>query len=523
MPAPRRAPKELPGQILPLLLLGVALIGTNQNFTMIDDETRIIAAAAQPVRTTLALFWSGAGQHEHPPLYDLLLHFWLQWTGGAFEYLRVFPVLFYLVGLFLLGRAARRLGGADSASAVIWIGVLWPFGFLYGRIAAWYSFSFFLVAGLMLAYLRYLEAPTRASWALLFVLGSLLLWTNYFGWAMLGCLAIDQLLRYRAAEPRAKPAALLSMPVLLFLAFLPLLRVFRTVLGDNLDLHQSPLGIVANAAFNVYSLFVSESVAPWFWFLSIPAGLAALACIGLVAAAVPAPARRFFFYGGLCIAVMAVTGILLTKRLLLIAPWVLLPIGVAVGTSKSLFTRIGLLLALLVIGGIGWYGVYSRRYYSAPRFIEPWERTAQDAAAKVRGGATVVANNPSFFFYLTYILRVPENGASWKFAGMLPDQVQQAQVKSPEQWLGAGHPFAPSMIWVRGMGGQITEGPMDQAAQELDHGCGARTSRLFMRDEGYKWKQSIFPERDELPWRIEVREYDCSAGSPDPLLRNPPQ
>jgi hypothetical protein len=523
MPVPRRTPKELPGQVLPLLLLGVVLIGTNQNFTMIDDEVRIIAAAAQPVRATLALFWSGAGQHEHPPLYDLLLHFWLKLTGGAFEYLRVFPVVFYLVGLFLLGRAARRLGGADSASAVIWIGVLWPFGFLYGRIAAWYSFSFFLVAGLTLAYLQYLEAPTRARWALLFVLGSSLLWTNYFGWAILGCLAIDQFLRYRAAEPRAKPAVLLSMAVLLCLAFLPLLAAFRTVLSENLVLHQSHLGIVATAAFNVYSFFVSEAVAPWFWLLSLPAGLAALACIGLVAASVPVPARRFFLYGGFCIALMAVTGILLTKRLLLIAPWVLLPIGVAVGTSKSLVTRIGLPLALLLIGGIGWYGVYARRYYAAPRFIEPWERTAQDAAAKIRGGAMIIANNPSFFFYLTYILRVPENGATWKFAGMLPDQVQHPQVKSPEQWLASGHPFAPSLIWVRGMGGQITEGPMEQAAQELDHGCGARTSRLFMRDEGYKWKQRIFPERDELPWRIEVREYDCGAASPNPIFRTPVQ
>jgi hypothetical protein len=521
MPVPRRTPKELPRQVLPLLLLGIVLIGTNQNFTMIDDETRIIAAAAQPVRTTLALFWSGAGQHEHPPLYDLLLHFWLKWTGGAFEYLRVFPVVFYLVGLFLLGRAARRLAGADSANAVIWIGVFWPFGFLYGRIAAWYSFSFFLVAGLTLAYLHYLETPTRARRALLIVLCAALLWTNYFGWAILGCLAIDRLLRYRAAETTAKPADLLRMAVVLCLAFLPLLRAFRTVLSENLVLHQSPLGIVATAAFNVYSFFVSESVAPWFWFLSIPAGLAALACIGLVAASVPAPARRFLLYSGICIAMMAVTGILVTKRLLLIAPWVLLPIGLAVGTGKSRIYRFGLPLALLVIAGIGWYGIYSRRYYSAPRFIEPWERTAQDAAAKVRGGATVIANNPSFFFYLTYILRVPESGASWKFAGTVPDQVQHPQVMSPEQWLASGHPFAPSMIWVRGMGGQISEGPMEQAAQELDHGCGARTSRLFMRDEGYKWKQRIFPERDELPWRIEVREYDCSATSPDQTLPIP--
>lgn len=510
MPVPRSTPSELPGQILPLVLLGVALIGTNQNFTFIDDETRIVAAAAQPVRTTLALFWSGAGQHEHPPLYDLLLHIWLRATGGAFEYLRVFPILFYLAGLFLLGRVARRLGGADSAPAVMWIGVFWPYGFLYGRIAAWYSFSFFLLAGLTLAYLRYLEEPLRTRWIWLLILGSCLLWTNYFAWVILGCLAVDLLLRRRAGEGTVKLPDLLRLVVLFGLVFLPLLPAFRSELRENLHLEKSALGIIATAAFNVYSFFASEAVAPWHWPLSVPAGLAALACIGLVAASVPRTVRRFLLYAGLCVTVMALTGILFTKRLLLIAPWVLLPIGVAVGKSKTRLSRIGLPLALLLVGGIGWYGIYSRRYYSAPRFLEPWQARAQEAAGQIRGGATVIANNPSFFFYLTYILRVPESSASWKFAGMLPDQVRHPQVLSPEQWLAAGHPFTASMVWVRGLGGQITGGPIEMAAQELDHDCGARTSRLYMRDEGYEWKQRLFPDRDDQRWRIEVREYDCS-------------
>ncbi len=97
-----------------------------------------------------------------------VLHFWLRWTGGNFEYLRIPAILFFLAGLFLLGRAAGRLAGPASATAVIWLGVLWPFGFHYGRLAAWYSFSFFLVAGLTLAYLRYLEDQSPGRWAALF-------------------------------------------------------------------------------------------------------------------------------------------------------------------------------------------------------------------------------------------------------------------------------------------------------------------------------------------------------------------
>src|SRR6185312_17204738 len=141
-------------------------------------------------------FLYGTGQHEHPPLYDILLHFWLRGTSGAFEYLRVPSIFFYLAGIFLLGRIARRLGGPESAFAVIWIGVLWPFGFHYGPLVVWYSFSFFLVAALTLAYVRYLEDPNPGRWLALLLLGICLIWTNYFGWAILGCLGLDLFLRY---------------------------------------------------------------------------------------------------------------------------------------------------------------------------------------------------------------------------------------------------------------------------------------------------------------------------------------
>src|ERR1700682_2889708 len=312
-----------------------------------------------------------------------------------------------------------------------------------GRLSAWYAFSFFVVAGLTLAYLRYLEDQSSGRWTWFFLLAVALLWTNYFGWAILGCLAIDQFLRYRAAERTASPAILIRTGALLCVAFLPIFHAFRNELSAGLDFHHRALGVLANAAFSFYSLFVSESVAPWYWFLSIPAGLAILACVGLVVTSVPQNSRRFLFYGALLIALMALSGTPLTRRLLLVSPWILLPVGVAVGTNKSSQVRMGLPVALLMIAGIGWYGIYSRHYYSAPRFLEPWQQVAFDAAKKVHSGATVIANNPSFFFYLTYILRATEGATPWQFVGLLPDQVRHPQVKSPEEWLAACQPVRP--------------------------------------------------------------------------------
>jgi hypothetical protein len=523
MPPRSRKPNEIARQVMPLMLLGIGLVASNANFTIAEDETSSLGVAAQPVRETLGMVWSGNGHIGHPPLYDILFHFWLRLTGGAFESLRVPSILFFLAGLFLLARAARSLGGPASAQAVVWFGALWPLGFHYGRLTASYAFSFFLVAGLTLAYLRYLEDQCSGRWAWLFLFAVAFLWTNYFGWAILGCLAMDQFLRRRAAEGSASPAILVRTGALLCVAFVPLFQAFRGALISGSNFHQRPLAVLANAAFSVYSLFVSESVAPWYWFLSIPAILVILACAGLVATSTPRNARRFLLYCALLIAVMAVSGTLLTRRLLLISPWLLLPVGVAVGTNKSFQIRIGLPVALLMIGGIGWFGIYSRHYYSEPRFLEPWPQVAEDTARKIQSGATLIANNPSFFFYLTYILHAPDGATPWKFVGLLPDQVRHARVKSPEEWLAAGHPVGPRMIWVRGMSSPQTDRAMDEAAHELGGACGTQTSRLMMRDPGYEWKQRLFPDMSALQWRVEVREYDCTPlGSPE-IFQIPPR
>jgi hypothetical protein len=501
---------------MPLLILGVGLVASNNYFTVLDDEAWTLDAATLPIRKTLASFISGTGQHVNPPLYDIVLHFWLRWTGGNFEYLRIPAILFFLAGLFMLGRAAGRLGGPSSATAVIWLGILWPFGFHYARLAAGYSFSFFLVAGLTLAYLRYIEEQSPGRWAVFFLFGAALLWTNYFGWALLACLAVDQFLRHRAGE-RAIPSGLIAGTAALFiLSLAPLYRPFFAELAARIHFHQRFLVVIATAAFNVYSLFVSESVAPWHWLFSVPAGLAAAACVVLVAMNGSQPPRRFFIYSGFLIALMAVAGILITRRLFLVAPWVLLPIGIGVATIKSRSMRVGLALALFVVAGIGWYGIRAQKYYSTPRFFEPWLSVAGDAADRIHAGATVISNDPTFYFYLTYILRVPDQGANWKFLGALPDTVRYPHVMSADQWLASGHPFTPVISLIRGMAEPQTQASMDAAAHELDQACGARTSRLLMRDDGYTWKQRFFPQPGELPWRIEIREYDCApATSPE--------
>src|SRR5579862_2716159 len=149
-PAVRNPPAWL-RDAYPLLVLGSALVYTNPWFTIIDNEAQDLSRESQPVSVILNMMRSG--QQWHLPLYDLLLHVWLRVTGGAFDWLRVPSIFFFLAGFWFLSRAVHRIGGPASATALVWIGVLWPYGFLFGRLAAWYSFVFLVISATTWAYL----------------------------------------------------------------------------------------------------------------------------------------------------------------------------------------------------------------------------------------------------------------------------------------------------------------------------------------------------------------------------------
>src|SRR3954471_16024159 len=100
------------------VMLAVSLLYTNRMFTFIDDEVNILSPAAQPNSIFLKSLSEIVRTHEHPPLYDLIIHFWLRVTGGAMDLIRVPAVIFFIVGLFCLSRSAKLLGGSEAGQAL---------------------------------------------------------------------------------------------------------------------------------------------------------------------------------------------------------------------------------------------------------------------------------------------------------------------------------------------------------------------------------------------------------------------
>jgi hypothetical protein len=493
--------------ILPVLL-GAALVASNPWFPFIDDECAIIDRAAQPVSKTLQLFLRGIGQHEHPPLYDLILHGWIRLTGGEMHLLRVPSILFYVLGTFALAGAAKYLGGKQSQMWVLLLVALWPYGFHFGRVAAWYSFSFFLVSLLTLGYFKYVEKRTWVSWVRFVVIALALVYANYFGWALLACLALDFVVRMRkSGQDWARP--LLGTGILLLVSYLPILAAFLREIHHGVRLSAFGFGTALNGIFNLYCAFVSESVAPWFWVRGVLAGIAVALCLIVTFLKSPAPAKRFLVYFAGLLAAMTFLGIGETKRVMLISAWLILPIGVTLGALNARNARRVLLAALALVACIGWYGIFARDLYAAPRWVEPWEKLGREAAEVARSGGVVIGNNPSFFFYLTYFLPSESTQPKDGFHGLLPDSVHRSNVYAPEQWIAANHPIGRTTLLVKGLHYGTPDDSTNESEQWLDHRCNLLSAQRMVHDPGANWKQRYAPQTGQLAWRIEVRRYSC--------------
>jgi len=257
--------------------------------------------------------------------------------------------------------------------------------------------------------------------------------------------------------------------------------------------------------YNLYCLFVSESVAPWVWLLGIPAGIAIIGCLLLVLFKGPRTARDFCIYFLVLLAVMTATGIVNPRRITLIGAWLLLPVALTLATLKGKPAWKVIAASLLVVGAIGWYGILARNLYASPRWVEPWEKIAQRAAVTVRSGGIVIGDNVAFFFYLSYLL--PQHGVP--FSGLLPLSARRPNVYDPDQWIAAGKPVAPVVVFAAGPRYVLSAEPTREAEQWLDQHCRLVDEQHFVRNRGAKWKQLFVAGIGHDPWRIDFRTYSC--------------
>lgn len=484
------------------------LIASNRWLSVIDDEATIINDSAAPAGKILGAFLHGPGLHEHPPLFELIYHFWLRVSGGSFEWLRAPSIAFYLIGLWLLAQFAAYLGDEDGARMALWFAVLWPYGFHYGRLAAWYSLCFLCTCWVTLAYYRLLERSTFARRIVFLIAAAALVWSNYIGWAILACLAFDYLWRERQNVRRAL-GPVVGVALVLAIAYIPLWRAFFNELGNAEVFTRSLAGRVLNIGYSLYVALVSESVAPWYKQMGIPAVICVLVCIIITLRYAPANARRLILYALILIGAMSLAGIVNPRRLLPFGAWIIAPLAVALAKSPKGFARRFLIAGLAGILCVAWIGIFERTYYAAPRFLEPWPGVAESAANRVRFGWNVVSNSHVFFFYLTYALHPPKQDPTWRYAGTLTESTSDPHVFDAGDWLEAGEPVTPEVFFVRGAPGPLESGPGWDAEQWLRKNCQIESEQLQTPDPFAAMKGRFVPDSG-LAWHIRSIEFACS-------------
>ncbi|OAA28530.1 Dolichyl-phosphate-mannose-protein mannosyltransferase [Frankia sp. EI5c] len=144
------------------------------------DEAQSVAIARLPLSGVGPTMWDGLLEDGSPPLYYILLHFWVSLVGEGAGAVRALSALINLgsaVPLYFLG---RNLVGQRAAKVAVVLYLTSPFALYFGTETRMYSLIVLLTAlgGLVLE--RVLRAPNAKNVALLALCSGALALTHYW-------------------------------------------------------------------------------------------------------------------------------------------------------------------------------------------------------------------------------------------------------------------------------------------------------------------------------------------------------
>lgn len=233
-----------------LFLLLIAGLMTNQSLWL--DEATSVKAASLGVSKILTEF---APNDFHPPLYYILLHYWILIGGSGEGWVRLLSVvLTFLTMLLVYGIGKIIVGNKFGTLAGVLFGT-GPLVFYYSGEARMYALAMMLVTLSIFGFVKFLESRNWRWW-MLWVLGmTLSIYTDYL--PILVQPVFFLALFWSEAAKRAKKAIIFGLLVelLLFAPWLPTL------------FYQ-----LANGA-------IVQSVAPGWWKILGPLSLKSLALL----------------------------------------------------------------------------------------------------------------------------------------------------------------------------------------------------------------------------------------------------
>jgi uncharacterized membrane protein len=194
------------------------------------------------------LFWFVAQDLIHPPLFYVLLKFWMALGGDGLLWLRLFPVMFSVFAIFPFLQLCKELQLKTMAVSVA-LGLFAVNGALIKYAQEVRMYSLFLFLSLMSFWLFSRYFIKGKSFAALTIVNVLLVYTHYFGWLAVGSEFVAILV-----FQRIKIRQTLLMFGITFVLFVPwMIAVYRAAssgssVGQNIGWIERP-GISAIFTF----------------------------------------------------------------------------------------------------------------------------------------------------------------------------------------------------------------------------------------------------------------------------------
>jgi mannosyltransferase len=265
------------------MLVIIILVGTGLRFFHLDhqslwfDESISLAIARD---LTPSQILANIALSIHPPLYYLLLHFWVQ-AAGINDYSARFPsVVSSLLSIPLIYQVGRSLFNHKVGLWAAFMLAVMPFQIQYAQEARMYALLLLLTLVTLLSFVRATQTGRLRWWIAYLVAFILGLYTHYFiGFVVLSYHFFAAI--YRQRYRRIWPAILITDMVAL-VAFLPQVRIFLREFGVVLSPDywlDSPslINVLATMYFLIFGDYLRE---PLLIYIGLFVTLASLA-IGL--------------------------------------------------------------------------------------------------------------------------------------------------------------------------------------------------------------------------------------------------
>jgi hypothetical protein len=251
------------------------------------DEWFNLTTVPQPLSQLPSL----VARATYPPLYFLLVHFWIQipWPASPLTKMRALSAVWTLLATIILDRLWLSKLEPRVRVMVLALWVLSPSLLLYSRMARYYTMVLALALLVIYAASRWIQRPQSPRWlfAYSFSAGALL-FTHYLPGLAIMAAAWFVFIAKADLPPRLR-VTLSAAPILVVaLLYLPWL----SSLFGSLAVWRT------SSPYQVNNLFIDQLVRIAYWFVSFSFG-ETISAIGIVLGAALTPAIGFALYRGM--------------------------------------------------------------------------------------------------------------------------------------------------------------------------------------------------------------------------------